>query len=810
MKQLNPTLVVLATLLTAVVGCNQRCCLQDYDGIYQRAGVPTDLASNPNIQNQPTMPDVPTPADVNQPERPPQYMTLHEAVAMALEHGTTGFQNTGALGQKDDSLLTAASLGGYTFFGDSIRVLALVPSIRFTDVESNLSRYDVQWNTVAGVTARDFPTDSSNGFTNGTFDALGTSLSKPLPTGGLAEITLGSETNQGLTPTTFFYNKFSESNFATGTLPQQYSPQVRLDFTQPLLKYFGADVENLLPVHPLANSSALTSQSPENTQSGILITRLAFDNTRADFERSVNYMLANVEIAYWNLYGAYVQLYAAEQALRQAHVTWKINKLRYDGGTIPITQYAQTRGQYENFRGNRIAAVNGVLNAERNLRALLGMPMEDGKRVVPVDSPTIAPYVPNWASALRECMTLRPELIMQRTDLRQKQMEILREANSLLPDLRFVADYIVQGAGTRLDGTGTIPGTNALPSNAFQSMGLDHYDSYSVGLTLSVPLGYRAQYAALRAAKLRLTQSYLQLQDQEYRAQRYLVDQYSNVVSTYEVIKARRAQREAYADQVEARFKEFVAGKTTADFLLQAQQDWANALQMEYQSIVDYNNALVKYEFAKGTLMAHDGVVIGEGNLPQCTQVRAVENERQRASAIVLREHDNAVPQVPVVGSGGTFTIPVLPQATAPSLPSLLMDQKDRAPKSYDDPIMPSGAPLVAPMPGVGGLSSSQAVPAATGPTAPYGYSLPSLYTSPAPSTSIPTTRAYGSTLPASDLNAAMNQPMPTAAVQSPVAPSSAPVQRPAPLPVATTPASDGLNSIVHPDINNGSPPVSQ
>ena len=38
---------------------------------------------------------------------------------------------------------------------------------------------------------------------------------------------------------------------------------------------------------------------------GILITRLRLDQNRANFDQQVNYMLANVEAAYWNLYAAY-------------------------------------------------------------------------------------------------------------------------------------------------------------------------------------------------------------------------------------------------------------------------------------------------------------------------------------------------------------------------------------------------------------------------------------------------------------------------------------------------------------------------
>jgi hypothetical protein len=55
---------------------------------------------------------------------------------------------------------------------------------------------------------------------------------------------------------------------------------------------------------------------------------------------------------------------------------------------------------------------------------------------------------------------------------------------------------------------------------------------------------------------------------------------------------------------------------------------------------VQYNNALATLDFAKGSIMDRDNVLIGDGPLPQCAQVRAVEHERQRTAALVLRERE--------------------------------------------------------------------------------------------------------------------------------------------------------------------------
>src|SRR5206468_533438 len=79
--------------------------------------------------------------------------------------------------------------------------------------------------------------------------------------------------------------------------------------------------------------------------------------------------------------------------------------------------------------------------------------------------------------------------------------------------------------------------------------------------------------------------------------------------------------------------------------------------------------------FAKGTIQQYDNVVVSEGPLPGCAQVRAVEHERRRTMACLL--HERPVPQVSCCGGqcGGGATIPALPAGSVPSIPALMQGQ---------------------------------------------------------------------------------------------------------------------------------------
>ncbi len=278
---------------------------------------------------------------------------------------------------------------------------------------------------------------------------------------------------------------------------------------------------------------------------GILIARVRFNQNRAEFERNVNQMLLNVEDAYWNLYGSYWQLYSREQGLRFAYRAWRDYASKFNVGTAGLAEMARAEGQYNQFRSQRLQAIDTVLDNERQLRAMLGMQIEDGTRLVPSDEPTLAEYRPDWDTALVETLQNRPELYIARQDVKVAQMNVQLAKNYLLPDLRSFATYDDNSIGTRLDGS-----DSSVNGNALRNLASNTFNDWTVGLRLAMPLGFRFAHAQLRQTQLQLVRSFLVLQDQELKAERFLGLYYRRMSSAYFQIKAARAQREAFATQL--------------------------------------------------------------------------------------------------------------------------------------------------------------------------------------------------------------------------------------------------------------------
>lgn len=640
------------TLTLGLVGCRQQCFLAKED-FFESQHMPAELEKDPYATVSPLIPPIPTPASVDYPARTPRHLTLQEAFAIGLENGSPSSRVGVGQGISDDNMITAAGNAGGSSTSqingqiDRIRAIALQPALAAAAIEASLARFDATWTTSMNWTNTDNLQQGLTSFQNGQRAQFATSIHKAFAAGGVANVAFLTDYQQLTTPPT---GTFSVIN-------PLYTARLNFGFEQPLWQNFGTDINQLLASFPFPEGSASLHQRGSSfftshlqgrgifgtfgQVEGIILARLRFDQQRAEFERQVHALLLQIEVAYWKLYQAYGRLYAFEEMMTLVHRAWRDNVKKFEAGTIGPAEFQPIRGQYEEFRGERFAALGAVLEAERHLRTILGLPVEDCTRLVPITPPVLAPYCPDWCAALTDALTHRPELIIARDNVRAAQLQVVTQYNFLKPDLRFVANITPTGFGTRLDGNGTFfDGTNTeRTNNAFRGLSSAHFNDWLIGLTLNVPLGFRAENAALRQSKISLAQSYFLLKDQEEKATRLLAQYYQKISEWYRLIQTRRNERTAYGEAVNARFKAILAGKGTVDLaLLEVQRRLVIAQVKEYEAISEYNNSLARFEWAKGTILQHNNVLIAEGALPTCAQVRAVEYERERSKALVLSE----------------------------------------------------------------------------------------------------------------------------------------------------------------------------
>ncbi len=653
----------LALSVTVATGCSHPCYLSQEAENRLMSG----LALPPRLDSDPTAgsitPDLSgrqflKPTDVKDPERPVRYLSLAESFALAMENGTVG-QN----GQSNDTGLAAgvpiAQYGVPTGSSDSIRVLSMEPAAFAADIEASLSKFDARfvssltWNTTDRPVGTALDSFQSQGAANNIAQqtgALNMGVLKPLPTGGVAGIT--------------FTTDYTKTNLPSRVNPS-YQPTLQFAFEQPLLQGFGVEINELRASHPGGVLSGDQFQtSPNNGQEGIILTRIRLDQARAEFERNVQNMLLNVEIAYWNLYESFGELFAREIALRNNLAIWKITKKRVEAGikSFTVADLYEAEGQYESSRGDWLAQLNTVLERERNLRGLLNLPLEDGTRLVPSDEPALAPFEPDWNTAIQEALVYKPELVLAREQLKATQLHLRELKNRALPDVRFTSTYDINGIGTSLDGPTS--------ENALRSLSSNHFNNWSTGLQANFPIGFRDANAGIRQGKIRLAQAYWALQVDEWKVERNLASQYRSVIVNQGLIERYRASVAAYNNDLAVRRETVKAGTTIAiDVTLQAIRLGTAAMISYYQAVGAYNASLASYEFAKGTILRHDNIQIAEGQLPECARRRAVDHEAEKAAALLVRERPGSAP-VPTLGPDNLPQQSMTPEAL--SLPEML------------------------------------------------------------------------------------------------------------------------------------------
>ncbi len=563
---------------------------------------------------------------VNSPELPKRLISLVECVALALENGRTGefFDPAGSVSRT--SVRGLAQQANAAAASDSIRVFAYDPAILGTTVAQAEARFDpfsesnVFWDRIDQPTRFLTPeTPFEQLTTRDKADSVlfDTGLYKPLETGGIAGIRWRNDYENNFLPP------------GSGILNPAYRTALEFTFEQPLLQGAGVFINQVRDTLP----EGLRRTLPDvGRPPGILLTRIGVTQSQLEFERQVQNLIFRVEEAYWQLYCAYWDLYASENALKQAEQELTIARKRYENKFIADDELAMVEEQYHFFRNQRLQALGngqpghpGVLEAERQLRYVVGLPPEDGSRLVPADPLTLVVYQPDPVASVADAEMHRPELRQVEEEIQAAHLAIARAQDRLKPDLRFVSRYDINGLAGNFGGT-------------FHDIADQPHQEWELGMRLQFPLGFRAGNAEMTRAKLLLAQRLAFLNDQKQKLIFSLQRSYRDLAQFRDQYEIRKSLRLAAGKQYEVRLQQYKAGGpdpkkfqgSFIDLLLRAQRNWVDALREEHIALCNYRIAIADFERQKGTICAYANVIIQDGTAPMCVATNASSYLRQR------------------------------------------------------------------------------------------------------------------------------------------------------------------------------------
>lgn len=366
----------------------------------------------------------------------------------------------------------------------------------------------------------------------------------------------------------------------------------------------------------------------------VVISRIGTDQEIANLEAQLQNMVTNVEIRYWDLYCAYRNLEAAKWGRDSALEAWRRVQAKIEEKASEQQTEGRAREQYFFFRAEVERAWADLLDAESNLRWLLGIASTDGRLIRPIDEPLKAPVQFDYGQSLDEALTCRPELRQERWEIKKRQLALAYSKNSLLPTVNAVGMYRWLGMGDRLvsydDNTPPFPDPD---SGAWNDLMHGDYQEFRLGVEAGIPVGFRRELANVKNAELKLARELARAEDMELDVTRELQHALRALDTNYQLAQSGFNRWISATIEVEGAGALYEAKGTDLDLFLDAQRRRAQAEISYHEALCEYNKVISLIHRRKGTSLSYCGVQFDEGPWPGKAYCDAAEYARKRSAS---------------------------------------------------------------------------------------------------------------------------------------------------------------------------------
>ena len=337
----------------------------------------------------------------------------------------------------------------------------------------------------------------------------------------------------------------------------------------------------------------------------ILVARDNLQVSEETFRESVLSTLSDAEKAYWDLNFALMELQTQRASLRLAQEFLEQNKIKVRVGTLAPIEITQAEADVADRDEKVIVAEHLILQREDELRRVMNVPPDSpwwNRSIRPSDAPPFDIVELDMAHEVNEALKHRPDLNQARVDVRSKDTELFARKNERRWGLDFEGTYGALG----FDGGDPAIPANSPPfsySGSLEDLDDRNQTSWSLGLTLTVPIGNRSAIANYIDAEHALNQSHFELQRREQQARVEVRSAVRSVLTNIKRVLATRASVRLQREKLEAEQKKFENGMSTSFQVLTFQNDLTASRSRENLAIVDYNKSVVELERVKGTLL---------------------------------------------------------------------------------------------------------------------------------------------------------------------------------------------------------------
>ncbi len=414
-----------------------------------------------------------------------------------------------------------------------------------------------------------------------------------------AGITYQQTFDTGTRYTVGFSGVRSGDNSSFTSFNPSLTHRFQLGFTQPLLRGRGRFVQRI----------------------PIMIAESRLDLTEAQVREQIMNLLTQAENAYWNVVEARENLGVAQNNLDLRRAFLDRSRRELELGAISPLDIYQPEQQFASAQVGVTQIQYRLEQVEDVVRRWIGADLDPDMRNVPIvltesaDPPATVPVL-NREEQVTRALELRPEIEQNRRLLEIDDLNIRASTNDLRPELNLTGNYISAGQAGVFYERSLIEDVPAPPPTPLGwTTSLDQifqfrYPTYSMGLSLNLPLRNRRAAADLANSSIQKKRDLYQLRSQEQRIRQEVLNAVAGVELAKAALEQATVARDFAQKRVDAEQKKYDLGVQVAFFVLEAQTDLALANADVVAQSIAYRRSMLDLLQSTGELLEARGVSI--------------------------------------------------------------------------------------------------------------------------------------------------------------------------------------------------------
>ena len=392
-------------------------------------------------------------------------------------------------------------------------------------------------------------------------------LSGSLPTGARYE--LNSHLNR------LSGEAYSQSSNLWVNLPFQYSSDVSVSVSQPLLKDFWIDSGRL-------NIKVLKKE--------IKMSEYALQDT-------IMSVVNQTAGAYYDLIAARDQVTVREMALQLKEQFLSETKKKVQAGTLAQLDEKQAESEAATAKALLITARSNAEQAENVLKTLITDDFASlhSTTIQPSEKLLAMTQVINVIESWRTGLEQRPDYLRLKEELETQNIILKYAKNQLYPSLDVVGTYGRNGLG-------------ATTSDSLDTIADGRFPKWGGAVVLTLPLSRKTERANHKIQKVNVSNAILQLKTLEENIKSSIDDAVKKVRSNFATIESTREARVFAEAALDAEQKKLENGKSTNFQVLELQDKLTQARAAEIRALTDYNKGLHDLYLREGTTLQRNKI----------------------------------------------------------------------------------------------------------------------------------------------------------------------------------------------------------